>query len=142
MIANHQAIPLKTCALEPVWFVWVELTEKDDARIRESLTEAVGLNYGSYDRVALESAFGTCFFRPQEGAKSGKRESTSKVPVRVLTFSLPKDPEMLGKAIEAVRHAHTLEEPVIYVIEGFATRADYASDRSNPNRWWNRGFEI
>ena len=142
MVTDNQAIPLKTCSLEPVWFVRVELTEGDDTRVREAVADAVGLNYGSYDRVAFESAFGTCFFRPGEGAKSGKRERTSEIPVRLLTFSLPRNAEMLGQAIEAVRHAHALEEPVIYVIEGLATRADYSTDRSNPNRWWNRGYEI
>jgi hypothetical protein len=142
MVADNQAIPLKTCSLEPVWLVRVELTGKDDARVREAVADAVGLNYGSYDRVAFESALGACYFRPREGAKSGKRENTSEIPVRVLTFSLPRNAEMLGQAIEAVRRAHLLEEPVIYVIEGLATRADYSTDRSNPNRWWNRGFEI
>jgi hypothetical protein len=142
MVVDIQAIPLKTCSLEPVWFVWVQLWERDDARVREAVADAIGLNYGSYDRVAFESAFGTSFFRPREGAKSGKRERTSEVPDRVLTFSLPRNPEMLGQAIEAIRYAHTLEEPVIYVTEGLATRADYSTDRSNPNRWWNRGFEI
>jgi hypothetical protein len=142
MAVDSQAMPLKTCSLEPVWFVWVELWEKDDARVREAVADVIGLNYGSYDRVAFESAFGTCFFRPRAGTKSGGRERVSEVPVRILTFSLPRNDEMLGQAIEAIRYAHTLEEPVIYVTEALATRADYSTDRSNPNRWWNRGFEI
>ena len=142
MAADNQAIPLKTCSLEPVWFVRVELTDKDDTRVRQAVADAIGLNYGSYDQVAFESASGTCFYRPREGAKSGKRARTSEIPVRGLTFSLPRNAEMLGRAIEAIRYAHCLEEPVIYVMEGLATRADYSTDRSNPNRWWNRGFEI
>jgi hypothetical protein len=142
MVADHQEVPLKTCSLEPVWFVWVELTERDDVRIREAVADAIGLNYGSYDRVAFESAFGTCFFRPREGSKPGKQGKTRETPVRVLTFSLLRNAEMLGKAIEAIRYVHRLQEPVIYVIEGLATRAEYSTDRSNPNRWWNCGFEI
>jgi hypothetical protein len=105
------------------------------------VADAIGLNYGSYDRVAFESAYGTCFFRPRQGAISGEREKTSEIPVRVLTFSLPRNAEMLGRAIEAIRYADALEEPAIYVFEALATRADYSTDRSNPNRWWNRGFE-
>jgi hypothetical protein len=64
--------------------VRVELTERDDTRVREAVADAIGLNYGSY----------------------------------------------------------VAEEPVIYVIEGLATRADYSTDRSNPNRWWSRELEI
>jgi len=142
MVVDIQAIPLKTCSLEPVWFVRVELLERDDARVREAVADAVGLDYGSYDRVAFESAAGICFFRPREGAQSGEREGTVEMPFRILSFSLPRNAEMLGQAIEAIRYAHTLEEPVIYVTEALATRADYSTDRSNPNRWWNRGFEI
>jgi hypothetical protein len=99
-------------------------------------------HYGSYDRVAFESAAGICFFRPREGAQSGEREGTVEMPFRILSFSLPRNAKMLGQAIEAIRYAHTLDETVIYVTEALATRADYSTDRSNPNRWWNRGFEI
>jgi len=110
---NTQAIALETCSLEPVWFVWVELCEGDGARVREAVADAVGLNYGSYDRVASESAFGSCFFLPRAGARSGSQERASEIPVRVLTFSLPRNAEMLGQAVEAIRYAHTLEEPVL-----------------------------
>lgn len=119
----------------------VELTKLDDARVREAVADAIGLNYGSYDRVAFESAYGTCFFRPREGSISGQREKPNEIPVRVLTFSLPRNAETLGQAIEAIRYADALEEPVVYVFEALATRADYSADRSNPNRWWNRGIE-
>ncbi len=56
---------LSTCSLEPVWFIRVELAARDDARVREAVAEAVGLSYGSFERVALESAEGTQFFRPR-----------------------------------------------------------------------------
>ena len=48
----------------------------------------------------------------------------------------------LAKAIEAVREAHSYEGPVITVSEVWASRADYSGERSNPNRWWNRGFDV
>jgi hypothetical protein len=48
-IDNIQSKHLK---LEPVWFIHVELAARDDARVRETVTKAVGLFYGSYDRVA------------------------------------------------------------------------------------------
>src|SRR5215468_7121295 len=80
-LMNTQAIALETCSLEPVWFVWVELCEGDGARVREAVADAVGLNYGAYDRVAFESAFGSCFFRPRAGARSGVQERVSEIPV-------------------------------------------------------------
>ena len=60
------------------------------------------------------------------------------LPVRSLTFSLPRDHKMLGDAIEAVRHAHSYEEPVIYITESFATRVQIKDDADNPNRYFNR----
>jgi hypothetical protein len=136
------ALTLNTCSLEPVWFIRVELSAFDDARVREAVADAVGLPYGSYDRVALESAEGTLFFRPTKGSRSGEVHETVETPARALTFSVPRDPETLAKAIEAIRYAHSYEEPVIYVMEGAATRADYEADRDNPNRWWNRGVDL
>ena len=131
---------LTTCHLEPVWFVRVELADRDDARVRNAVTAAVGLRYGAFAGVAFESAVGLQFFRPEEGSHLGQREDTVEMPVRVLRFSLPRKDDMLARCIEAIRDTHSYEEPVIGVTEGWATRADYATDRDNPNRWWNRGF--
>ena len=133
---------LTTCKLEPIYFVWVELADRDDDRVRRAVTDAVGLEYGSYKGVAFESATGMQFFQPLEGSKSGDISQTVEMPARILSFSIPQDAEMLAKAIEAIRHAHSYEEPVIMVSERMATRADYSEDRKNPNRWWNRGFDI
>lgn len=64
------------------------------------------------------------------------------MPARVLTFIVPPEPAVPAKAIEAIRHSHSYEEPVICVQEVWASRANYAEDRENPNRWWNRGFDV
>ena len=128
--------------LEPVWLVHVELAARDDARVREAVTEVAGLIYGKYDRVAFESAEGLQYFRPREGSHPGAVPSTHSLPVRVLRFSLPRDPELLTTALDAVNRAHSYEEPVVYVTESFASRANYSANRDNPNRWWNRGFEL
>lgn len=133
---------LTSCRLRPSWMVWVELADRDDARVREAVTAAVGLEYGPYTGVAFESGPGEQFFRPAAGSKLGERSETVTMPARVLTFSLPRDPVTLANAIEAVRHAHSYEEPVIYVRDVWASRADDARDRGNPNRWWNRGFDV
>ncbi len=108
--------------------------------MREAVTEAVGLFYGSYDRVALESSEGVQFFHPIKGSQLGEHATTIALPVRVLSFSILRDEKLLKAALEAIHHAHSYEEPVIYITESLATRAVYSESRDNPNRWWNRGF--
>jgi hypothetical protein len=133
---------LKTCSFIASWLVWVELADRDDARVRQAVTDAVGLRYGAYEAVAFESSTGLQFFRPKRGSKFGETETTVEMPARVLTFTLEGDVDELAKAIEAVRDAHSYEEPVIIVQQVWTSRADYTEDRSNPNRWWNRGFDV
>jgi hypothetical protein len=132
----------KHFTLEPVWFIHVELAARDDARVREAVTDAVGLFYGSYDRVALESSEGVQFFHPIKGSQLGEHANTITLPVRVLSFSIVRDADLLKSALEAIHHAHSYEEPVIYIIESVASRAVYSESRDNPNRWWNRGFTV
>jgi len=133
---------LHSCSLIAVWFVRVELAQRDDERVRESVANAVALEYGSYNIVAFESSAGVQYFCPQQHSKSGDIQRTVEMPTRILTFSIVKDTDKLAKAIEAIRESHSYEEPVIYISEGMASRADYSTDRDNPNRWWNRGFDI
>ena len=133
---------LNSCSLIPVWFVRVELAQRDDQRVRESVANAVALEYGAYNRVAFESSAGVQFFCPQQDSQSGDIQRTVEMPTRILTFSIVKQTDKLAMAIEAIRETHSYEEPVIYISEGMASRADYSADRDNPNRWWNRGFAI
>lgn len=101
--------------------------------------EAVALDYGAfYDQVAFESGIGTQFCRAKPGARKGQSPDIVALPVHSLTFSLPRDPKLLATEIEAVRDAHSYEEPVIYITESFATRADMKDDARNPNRYFNR----
>jgi hypothetical protein len=132
---------LSSCALEPVWFVWAELwAGPDDDRVREAVMASVTLSYGAhYERVCFESGVGTQFYRSRTDAIEDEKAETETYPVRTLTFSLPRHPEVLAAAIEAIRQAHSYEEPVIYVTGGYATRADDRNQRMNPNRFWNRG---
>ncbi|WP_299557895.1 hypothetical protein [uncultured Sulfitobacter sp.] len=140
MDLNQINATLETCAFEAAWMVWVELAERDDARVREAVTEAVGLSYGNYKGVSFESGPGMQFFQPMEGSVMGDAGRTVEMPVRVLTFCVPRDTATLALAVEAVRNSHSYEEPVITVLEVLACRADDRSQRDNPNRWWNRGF--
>lgn len=131
---------LKSCSIEPVWFLWAELwAGVDEQRVRGAVSDAVALAYGAhYDRVCFESATGTQFCRSRAGAMEGEKADTESFPVRVLTFSVPRDPLVLAAAVEAIRASHSYEEPVIYITEGYATRADDSNHRGNPNRYWNR----
>ena len=140
MTASPLDAILTTCRIDPVWFVWVELWEGyDDARVRNAVMDVVALDYGAlYDRVCFESGTGTQFCRAKPGARPGQSPDIVALPVRTLTFSLPRDPVALASAIEAVRAVHSYEEPVIYVTEGFATRTDPKDDAKNPNRYFNR----
>ena len=115
---NEVNAKLTTCRLEPVWFVRVEPADRDDARVRDAVTTAVGLDYGAFDGVAFEGAAGIQFFRPRDGTQVGAREKAIEMPVRVLRFSVPQDAEALARAIESIRDAHSYEEPVIGITEG------------------------
>lgn len=142
MQSNPADLKANSFRLEPVWIVRAELAARDDARVREAVAAAVGLHYGKYDRVAFESAEGVQFFHSLEGSHSGEGGGTISMPARVLSFSIAQDQQLLQSALEAIHQAHSYEEPVIYVMPGFASRAIYSERRDNPNRWWNRGFEF
>jgi len=133
---------LTTCNFVASWMVWVELADRDDERVRQAVTNAAGLEYGPYEGVAFESGAGMQFFRPKEGSKLGDTTETIEMLARVLTFTVTGDAGRLAKAVEAVRYAHSYEEPVIIVQQVWASRADFSDDRENPNRWWNRGFDV
>lgn len=139
---SEMNIALHSCKFVESWFVWVELADRDDERVRQAVTDAVSLEYGPYEGVAFESGAGMQFFRPKQGSKLGDTAESVEMPARVLTFTVTGDAAKLAKAVEAVRHAHSYEEPVIIVQQVWASRADYSEDRENPNRWWNRGFDV
>jgi hypothetical protein len=136
---NVHVSPRKV-SLYPVWHVAVELTERDCANVRAAVVQAAGLRYGDYDGVCFGTASGTQYFRPLSGSQGGEHAETIELPVRILTFSIPRDEELLAKVLEAVADVHSYEEPVIYVSEALATRANTEAGKDNPNRWWNRGF--
>ncbi|MFN4140713.1 hypothetical protein [Aestuariivirga sp.] len=130
----------RKASLCPVWHVAVELTERDSVKVRNAVVEVAGLCYGNYDGVCFETAAGIQYFRPLSGSQGGEQAETVGLPVRVLTFSIPRDEELLSKVIDAIVDVHSYEEPVIHISEAMATRAATEAGKDNPNRWWNRGF--
>ena len=45
----------------------------------------------------------------------------------------------LERVMDAILNVHHYEQPMIYVREDWASRANYDPNNANPNRWWNDG---
>jgi hypothetical protein len=87
--------------------------------VLQSLTAAVGLEYGKYDQVAYIDAEGLEQYRPIAGSKVGAQQTAKTTPSKVVTVSLVHDGAVLQKAVDAIHQAHSYEEPVIYITEGW-----------------------
>ncbi len=112
--------------------------EDDVAKTLRAVTEVVPLRYGSYENVAFQSFPGTQKFRPVSGSHLGDSSRVFDFPVVEVVFSIPHDEEVLKSVIDRIFEVHIAEEPVIYIDEGWSTRATSYSDKANPNRFWNR----
>lgn len=123
--------------LEPAFLVNVHVPSEDVEKVLAAAVAAAGLDYGKYDQVAYLDAPGLEQYRPREGSKAGPRVAAERRPTTNLSFSLPRDPVLLKRALDAVYAAHSYEEPVVYISEVWRTRSTNPDD-ANPNRWWNR----
>ena len=56
-----------------------------------------------------------------------------------LKLSIERDAAILKKVMDAIIYVHHYEEPVIFLREDWASRANYDPSSDNPNRWWNDG---
>jgi hypothetical protein len=127
----------RTYRLERVFLISVHIPGDSVDRVLQSLTAAVGLEYGSYAQVAYIDAEGIEQFRSLAGSKDGAQKAVEKVPSKVVTVSVVHDTAVLQKALDAINQAHSYEEPVIYITEGWRNRST-SPDEKNPNRWWNQ----
>jgi hypothetical protein len=59
-----------------------------------------------------------------------------RVPTTNVGFSVPRDPAVLQKALDAIHRVHSYEEPVVYVHGVWRTRHS-GGDDTKPNKWWN-----
>ena len=123
--------------MEPAYLVAVHVPNEDTEKVLAAVVAAVGLEYGKYDHVAYLDAPGLEQYRPMTGSKAGEQSAPGRTPTTNVSFSVPRDPTTLKKAIDAIYDAHAYEEPVIYVSEVWRSRSTGSDDR-NPNRWWNR----
>jgi hypothetical protein len=123
--------------LERAYLVTMHVPNADVDRVLESVSKEVSLFYGKYDNVAYLDAAGLEQYRPLEGAKAGAQDSIWREPTTRVHFSVPRDEDILRKALCAAHSAHSYEEPVFYISEVWRTLATNPDD-SNPNKWWNQ----
>jgi hypothetical protein len=123
--------------LERAYLVTMHVPSADVDKVLASVAKEVGLFYGKYDNVAYLDAAGLEQYRPLEGSKAGAQDSVWREPTTRVHFSVPRDENILRKALRAAHSAHSYEEPVFYISEVWRTLATNPDD-SNPNRWWNQ----
>ncbi len=112
--------------------------EEDVVKTLRAVTEVVPLRYGSYENVAFQSPLGIQKFRPVSGSHLGDSSRVLDFPVVEVIFSIPYDEEILKSVVDGIFEVHIAEEPVIYIDDGWSTRAKSYSDKANQNRFWNR----
>lgn len=131
--------------LVAVWTVEVQTLPGDVDRILDAVMVVYPLNYGRYRRNASISAQGMETAQPAPDSVSVAHipgvepGDTETYPMVELKLSVPRDPALLARVMDAIHEVHHYEEPVIFVREAWASRANYDPDRSNPHRFWNNG---
>ncbi len=127
----------------PVWTLEIQTVPPDTDKILDAVMAVHPLSYGRYQRNASISAVGMETAQPQdhsttsthlEGFVKGKAET---YPMVELKISVERDLQVLAKVMDAILYVHHYEEPVIFLREDWASRADYDPKSHNPNRWWN-----
>lgn len=129
----------------PVWTLEIQTLPDDTDRILDAVMQVHPLGYGRYQRNASISAVGRETAQPLPNStttthKAGyETGATETYPMVELKISIDRDPDVLVRVMDAVIYAHHYEEPVIFLREDWASRANYDPDNDNPNRWWNNG---
>ena len=129
----------------PVWTLEIQTVSEDTDKILDAVMEVHPLTFGRYRRTASISAVGMETTQPEAGStttshvKGFEAGTTETYPMVELKISIERDRAMLEKVMDAILHVHHYEEPVIFLREDWASRANYDPKRDNPNRWWNNG---
>ena len=141
-LADYRA---KSGRFVPVWTLEIQTLVEDVDRILDAVLAVHPLSYGRYERNASVSAQGLETARPLadsttdthvEGFVHG---ATETYPMVELKISVERDCAVLEKVMDAIHYVHHYEEPVIFLREDWASRANYDPNSDNPNRWWNNG---
>ena len=131
--------------LVPVWTLEIQTVPEDTDRILDAVMAVHPLSFGRYKRNASISAIGMETAQPEanstttthvEGFAAGNTETYQMVELKI---SIERDRAVLEMVMDAILHVHHYEEPVIFLREDWASRANYSPNSDNPNRWWNNG---
>ena len=129
----------------PVWTLEIQTVPEDTDRILDAVMAVHPLGFGRYRRNASISAVGMETAQPEPGSTTTTHVegfaagNTETYPMVELKISIERDPAVLGEVMDAILYVHHYEEPVIFLREDWASRANYDPDSDNPNRWWNNG---
>ncbi len=131
--------------LVPVWTLEIQTLPEDCDRILDAVMAVHPLGFGRYRRNASITAPGKETAQPEansttsshvEGFQPGETET---YPMVELKISIEREAGSLEAVMDAILAVHHYEEPVIFVREDWASRANYDPNSKNPNRWWNNG---
>jgi len=141
-LSRYQA---KSGRFVPVWTLEIQTVPDDTDRILDAVMQVHPLGFGRYQRNASISAVGVETSQPEAGStttshvagfQAGQTESYAMVELKI---SIERDPTVLASVMDAILDVHHYEEPVIFLREDWASRANYNPNSNNPNRWWNSG---
>lgn len=141
-LTNYKA---KSGKFVPVWTIEVQTLPEDTDRILDAVMQVHPLSFGRYQRNASISAVGKETAQPEAGSTTTthvdgfKAGGTETYPMVELKVSIERDAAILEKVMDAIIYGHHYEEPVIFLREDWASRANYNPNSDNPNRWWNNG---
>ena len=141
-LADYHA---KSGRLVPVFTIEVQTLPEDTDRILDAVMKVHPLSFGRYQRNASISAVGKETAQPEAGSTTTNHVegfeagSTETYPMVELKISIDRNLDDLAKVMDAIIHTHHYEEPVIFIREDWASRANYDPQSDNPNRWWNNG---
>lgn len=129
----------------PVWTLEIQTLPEDTDRILDAVMAVHPLSFGRYRRNASISAVGKETAQPEENSTTTthvdrfEAGETETYPMAELKISIERDLQVLERVMDAILYVHHYEEPVVYLREDWASRANYDPDSDNPNRWWNNG---
>ena len=144
-MADLAAYNASSGKLVPVWTLEIQTVSEDTDKILDAVMDVHPLRFGRYRRTASISAPGMETAQPEPGSTTTTHVegfaagATETYPMVELKISIERDAAVLEKVMDAILFVHHYEEPVIFVREDWASRADYDPGSDNPNRWWNNG---
>lgn len=120
----------------------IQAAPEDVDKIIDSMMKVDPLIYGRYKRNAFVSAIGSETYVPQGNSTSAvhldAENTTQTFPSVLIVVSVEQTGDKLERVLDAIREVHHYEEPLIFIKDCWASRANYDPRNQNPNRWWNR----